>query len=39
MFEENSILRGKRKHKNALGLNKYYNVGFSFSYNLFILGK
>ena len=39
MFEESNTLREKRKHNNILGLNKNYNMRFSFSYNLFILGK
>ena len=40
MLEESSnTLREKIKHNNILGLNKNYNVLFSFSYTLFILGK
>ena len=39
MFEESSIIREKIKRNNVLGLNKNYNVWFSFSYNSFILGK
>ena len=39
MFEESSTLREKRKCNNILGLNKNYIIGFSFCYNLFILGK
>lgn len=39
MFEEGSILREEIKYNNILGWNKNYIAGFSFSYNLSIVGK